>query len=1537
MNKRLSQLLLFSVLSLATVSAQTLKGQFKDTSPKAQQSVTATTSKNSIKLNPASKFNCTTPDEIADFASKNANSRTYTNPMLKRSAAKTMRRIDAYANVADSLVLYGIMKQAEGSTLTSNHFYTFHAASTENFIELANGKEIPNNMAYVYAKGNYYLFSAGKVTIIDATTGETVKSDIALQIDSTDITPMQAGTYDPTTGLIYLAYWAANWTKGILSFNPDTYETAEFTNVGSKYVMGMSSAADGNLYFISYPSNLYKVDMSTKEATLISSKAKAPGKSYQNATASMSIACDWATNKLYIANLTQDWLTHVSCMDPTTGSAYTVFDFPNSERFVGLYIPIYDEDAPAAPHDISFEYSAAGSLSGQLKFTVPTTTYRNGNTLSGSLTAHIVVDGTEETMSVTAGQAVSLDKTLTQGNHVIEIYVSNAAGDGAMRRLCTFAGYDVPSAVTDLAIEVNNNNATLTWTAPTTSLNGGPVDDSTIGYKIVRYPDETVVAHELQATTFTDAMPTARMHYWYDVISESGTNEGGVATTEEVIGGTAYIPPFTETFETQSDFDNFTVIDANNDQQTWIYMASVQCAHLQGNGITNSETGFVATCNDDYLVSPNITLKKDVDYTLSMNIGDTFVPEHLSILLGKSNTLTGDEVKLDSVIFSTLGTIDHTVDFNVTEDGDYYLFFYANTVGNSGNFEFNEFSVDIKGTYAGPDSVTNTGAQAGALGALTNKVYFTAPTKTYKGETLTDLTRIEIYKGDAYLPVKTFENPGIGQFYSWDDPNVTQGQNVYKVVAYNAAGRGRTATIVNWTGIDVPQAPADITVKMDPDTYKPIFTWTGVSNVGTHGGYVDVDQVRYVVCMYNEYNWDDHWTPVSDSLTDVNFTYEDYNVGDTQQYCDFLVRACNDVGYSGNGVGITLGPPYERPYEESFAGGVINKAPWTRQALTYYYGWNVVTGEGLTVKPKDNDGGMLRFTWMNEYSSKEVLLSPRVSLKDAVSPELSFYMYHGFDAEPEDLTLDIYTNVDDAGFEKVATVAYNNDEEGWTRHSIALPTDANNVQFAIAANAIDNAASIFVDEIKIDESVSNDLSLEYMNCVKRITAGNTANISVRVSNNGTETAKNFKVSLLKDGVEEASTTVAELAQNGVEDITFDFATTIADMGKSYQLQTIVKGDGDVVVTNDSSIVRKLTVAGSTNPAATNLTGNVNNTDVWLSWTKPATSEKMDAITDDFEDYESFIIDSIGDWTTYDGDGTTPAYFNGPSIPHVYEAQAWQVWDPEKAGFSLDKFDVLEPHSGNQYLACWAASDGVSSILTNDDWLISSKVVGGSDVDFWLRVPNDGSGAQVIEMLSSNNDSLVIDNIGDDFVAFDRDSVEGTTDWVHFIYTLPADAKYFAIRCCTYETHLVLFLDDITYTPLYGSTTQLTLNGYNVYRDGELIGTTKNTTFVDENAATSQHTYLVTVNWQEGESNPSNPYVNDVVDGVDEISSLSGATVFGGKQCIRIVNAGGMPVSIFTTGGARVYSGRVADQKTVNVAEGIYLVQIGNKTTKVVVR
>lgn len=274
---------------------------------------------------------------------------------------------------------------------------------------------------------------------------------------------------------------------------------------------------------------------------------------------------------------------------------------------------------------------------------------------------------------------------------------------------------------------------------------------------------------------------------------------------------------------------------------------------------------------------------------------------------------------------------------------------------------------------------------------------------------------------------------------------------------------------------------------------------------------------------------------------------------------------------------------------------------------------------------------------------------------------------------------------------------------------------------------------------------------------------------------------------------------------------------------------------------------------------------------------------------------------------------------------------YQVWAPEEAGFSLDKFEVLRPYSGDKYLACWAASDGYSTTLPNDDWLISSEVIGGTDVSFMYRMPNDGSDPQVFEMLYSTTD-----NEPENFSAFDSGRIDFGTDWIYFEFTLPSDARYFAIRSCSTGSYTVALLDDITFTPLYGSTTKLELAGYNVYRDDKMIAeNVKEESFTDKGASGTSHEYHVTANWKEGESNYSNPFENKSV-GISSCS-VDGVRIRAIDGAIEICGADGMAASVFSAQGIAVYNTIVEGDIMIRVVPGVYLVNVNEQAVKVIVR
>jgi hypothetical protein len=1525
--------------------AQSIEPKMQNTTSTSQEVKQAKASPTGvIKLNPSNKYNVRPKDVYKWLSAKKSN-----NSSSTLNSPSKVEKIAAAQNVADSVILYGLNYKDETWRTVSKlpmSIYSFNAAPVVNYKQESKGT-LDCQMAAFYAKGKFYTlssnlsydkdynsFTTSVMRTYDSNTWKQVSID-TLANNETDMNFYfrQVAVYDPTTDLAYSVTWGDG--QPLVSINLNTKEKKVIGGVG-QMIQSMFVDKSGQLYGIAFnDKKVYKIDKTTGAATELCTLDYAS----EISADPMSAYCEPGSGKVYWTPVDPNSEASSLCtINLTNGHVEKIVDFPGGEHFMGLYTPYLQADVPAAAKNINYS-------NGKLNFTAPTMTYTSGKTLSGSLTAYISYEADNNTsnkeVTVTPGQDVSVDLPLADGRYIIGIEIGNNVGKSPLRRLNTYVGADVPGAVNALTLEANDGKtANLTWTAPTTTMNGGPVDDATINYQVVRYPDETVVATGLKATSFSETIPEAHAHYYYGVTAYSNARVGGTAYSNQVTAGITWFPPYVETFDSQTDFDSFKVIDANNDSKTWEFMNPNNqggIAYLNGNGVYDPDLGeYGGNGNNDYLITPQISLKKGIDYRVALDTYEQWMlVEHMQILLGTKQEVTGSETVLKS--WDMEGNKKYNVIFNVPSDGMYYLMLHSDAPANSVNAEVDNLSIDVYSNFAGPDSVTNLTATAGAKGALNNTIKFNAPTKTYKGEALSSLTYINVYKNGGKKPVKVFNAPATGSSLTWTDNDVQQGSVTYRVVPFNAEGQGKEALVTNWVGLDVPSGVANVKAVMNSD-YKAVVTYDKTTGVGKHGGYVNPDEVKYVLCRYNSNNWSDPWEAATDSttsltLTDANFEGPAY--GAQQQFINYKVVAANAAGPSdGDGVGIVLGQPYDRPYAESFPGGYVSKDPWTLYASSYNYAWTNVTGSGLAVKPYDGDQGMLKFTYISDESNTQVISGPRVSLTESTSPELSFYMYHGFEAEPEDLVLHLYVNYDDAGWVKTNDISYNNGSDGWSRFSLPLRNDANNIQIAFGATAADASASIYIDNIKVDESVENDIAIESSSLSKkRIEAGESAQMKVGVSNYGTNVTEGYKVVILRGDDIVASQQGENIGLNGTQMFTFDLNTTKADASKSYTYRAYIDYPLDTNAKNDSSSVMKLYVHGSNLPAAINLTGATSNGAVTLNWNKPAKSEMPDEVTDDFESYTSFIIDSIGDWKTYDGDGTATAYFSGPQIAHAYEAKAWQVWAPVEAGFDINKFDVLTPHSGDKYLACWAASDGSTTVVPNDDWLISSDVMGGTDVNFYYRMPNSGSDPQIFEMLYSTTDQSP-----ESFIKFDRDSIVSTTDWVKFEYTLPSDAKYFAVRSCCTGNYLVSFLDDITYTPLYSSMSAVTLTGYNVYRDNVLIASNvADPTYVDNTAGDAQHVYNVTAVWKEGESNYSNDYTSEMGTPISTANANNGVKVSALNHAILISNVAGMNVNVFTSAGQNIYNGVANDNIRVNVPSGVYLVRVANKAFKVAVK
>ncbi|HCY00018.1 MAG TPA: hypothetical protein DG754_07745, partial [Bacteroidales bacterium] len=90
-------------------------------------------------------------------------------------------------------------------------------------------------------------------------------------------------------------------------------------------------------------------------------------------------------------------------------------------------------------------------------------------------------------------------------------------------------GKDIPESPTNVLLLMVGNDAKITWNAPVTGHNGGYIVPENTTYSIIRMPDETEVATNLNALEYIDNSIPSPGNYLYIVTAHNEEGEGGNA------------------------------------------------------------------------------------------------------------------------------------------------------------------------------------------------------------------------------------------------------------------------------------------------------------------------------------------------------------------------------------------------------------------------------------------------------------------------------------------------------------------------------------------------------------------------------------------------------------------------------------------------------------------------------------------------------------------------------------------------------------------------------------------------------------------------------------------------------------------------------------------------------------------------------------------------------------------------------------------------------------------------------------------------
>ncbi|MDE6353789.1 MAG: hypothetical protein K2L56_01810, partial [Prevotella sp.] len=904
--------------------------------------------------------------------------------------------------------------------------------------------------------------------------------------------------------------------------------------------------------------------------------------------------------------------------------------------------------------------------------------------------------------------------------------------------------------------------------------------------------------------------------------------------------------PYSNTFETNAEQAQAAIYDANNDQSTFSFTEHASTGSQVARYRYSS-----SNAADDYLVFPGVALKAGTKYKVSVDAaayGPSY-PERLEVVAGKVakvSELTIPVIAATEVATKEFVTLSNG-EFTVTEDGTYFIAAHAISDKNQYYLYVDNFSI-FEVDASAPATVSDLNVVADAQGANKATVSFTVPATTIGGEALTEAVSY-VVKRDG-VEIKS-ETKAAGEKVSFEDIVEEAGYYTYSVVASSAGKTGETAVLKAYIGYDTPAAVSNVTVA---DKSGSVAIAWDASTSGAEGYVVNTADFKYNVYPVEMVEFfgmtlpmTDYANPYATGLTETSTSFAfDTNSGE-QGFTYFAVTTKNTTGESADAYGsVVTGTPYEMPFFETVANG----------SFSYWWGYasdanqKYVDG-GLYIGEKGSDDNssfeMYAGTagWVNLQSGK-------IALAGTANPTLTF------DYSAENATVLTVSVITPKGEKEVATFTAGTD---FALATVSLVEFANEDWVRVIIKGTFSAAgSAFIDKIRVYNMVDNNLVAKAITATSKVEAGDDVTVNVTVENQGSLTAEAgaYTVDIYCNNAKVQSIPGTALESNATTTFEYVYATNVMTPA-SLEWKAVVEFAADADMSNNTTATVKTTVKTRNYPVVTDLAGTQADGNVSLTWSEPdMTAIAAEPVTDSFEDYESFAVNAAGDWTFVDGDGSATYAIENIDFPNAGSEMAYIVFDGSYSSLNAS----FAAHSGDKYMASFAAENG-----PNNDWMISPELSGDAQtVSFFARTYTDQYGAESFEFYYSTTGKDVADFVKVETVA------AVPVDWTEYMFDVPAGAKYFAIRC-TSDDRFIFLVDDVTYIPAGVSAADLSLVGYNIYRDGVKLNAepVAETSYTDADAANGEHSYVVTVVYDKGESAASNILTLSVTSGISSIS------------------------------------------------------------------
>ena len=1397
---------------------------------------------------------------------------------------------------------------------------------------------------YSYIDSEYYLLDGG-LAIRDFNTGEILDIYEFDLLDSEVLTKVVYGAaYDEENDEVYvITSNKAGTGYKLQKFNPTTYQYTDLSvNPGEDWISIAWHPGNKTLYMLEDGGTLKKYDTRSKAFNEVGSFSyNFSGYALGSMIYSPNDASFFAMIDAYYENTSG---YEVDCTDALlisdTGTASYLGRTEYNDVYSMLYCPdsYIDMSAPVAPTLTSLNVEP-GATSGFVTVKLPST-LGNGSAISGKVYLMMYIDDTAtSTSSVANGDAgtsvtVNFD-VKSEGEHKIALVprIMGSTGyiTGQSLIINQYFGHDVPAAPKN----VKFTETLVTWDAVTEGARGGYIDSANITYE-VSIDGVKVTPSPISQTSFaiTEMPATSAVGHVASVVAIENGNRSQAGSSDKLyiddvaLNLPVYLGPDAGEMDMdQGMIDLFTIVkDPKNteDLRGWRYddqsehTGGFYCLYAKEEQCTDP------THCDEWLFLPAINFPdKDKFYRLTMEVwtgGHYFsgteiyevalspVPERrgTKTIIREATRVT----KKDN--FETSETI-----FEVPEAGEYYIGIHYITPPGQYRLYARNFNVELaNSTSSSPAAVTDLDAEASPRGALSAVVTFKMPTTDISGESLSAGTTVTATVSTEAGEASTTGAPGA-------ECSVTvpanQGTNLVKVITSTENGNGQLAETTVYCGVYRPSMPST-SYSISDDNMTVDFS-VAIDEYNANGEWVGADDCSIIVYRRNGTNW----VKVTDIGKNRTWQYSLDDATAEQGVYQFGFAAQNVVGISDemDVVGLILGSPVDVPFGDDFLGNEL-KYPLFTEHLSYLPGtWGFDNPAAWDESAANSTNISLIAMWESETQ----LSLAKFSTLNKFNVKADLDIFFG-DKMPS--SIEVYASSQDVRYQKIASYDRST-ANGWQHMLVNLPAEFQNkpwVELTVRVNIVGYSSYFMMDSYSVADYPTEMVTISSVNGNSRGAVGEKQILSIDLTNAGTSEVSipAYTFDLIGDNGKidytAAFSPTDKIGVGATKTIEFEFTPKVSDKGNVLARFSLAGQPEEAI----SSVEHNYTILNAPVPVVDDLKASVNEekTQVQLSWTKPVYTESFEA-ADPWE-YGT----QIRDFTNIDADGSKVWGISEFNYPGKSLAKGYQVFSSTATTAA-----GLQAHSGEHFLLAMSTTSGET-----DDWLISPQIVGGSEMSFWMGILDPAYPETIFVLYSTTGD-----NISDFKYTVDEGYIcPEKTGWQKYSFTLPADAKYFALRHYGDDGYeqFGCVIDDIKYSSVNPLST---VDSYNVYCNGALIATTTEPQYLHATVVSGDPiVYYVTtngtVNGEQVESDNSNSvWVDESTDGVSENLAAGNGSIYGaaGKVVFRGF-AEGSQARVFSIDAVEVGNTIIdSESSAILVTPGVYVAVCEGKVRKVIVR